>query len=93
MFCDSLKMRPLSGQFWSGDLVTSGWDDVSGVGARKGGLHALVRTPNGKTADLLTCNGFLIKDCGKLQLNFRATYTKLRKGYFFDKASKKLVIE
>ena len=93
MICDSLKMGPLSCRFWSGDLATSGWDDVSGVSARKGDLCALIHTPNDKTADLLTCNGFLSKDCRKLQLNFRTTNTKLLKGYLFDKTSIRLVIE
>ena len=72
MISDSLKMGPLSHCFRSWDLATSGRDVVmSGVGTRKGDLCALIHTPNDKTTDLLTCNGFLGKDCRKLQLNFR----------------------
>ena len=87
MICDSLKMGPLSRRFWSGDLATSGWDDVSGVSARKGDLRTFIHTPYDKTADLLTCYGFLRKDCRKLQLNFRTANTKFLKGYLFDKTS------
>ena len=88
-----LKMGPLPCRFWSRDFATSGWDDVSSVGARNGDLLTFIHTPYVETADLLTCNGFLSKDCRKLQLNFRTTNTKLLKGYLFDKASIRLVIE